>query len=242
MIAALDLLYELDVRLNTVATLKHQSIPSEDRLIALNNAQINYILTHISVNNLYQIGFEGFKKRYEDLQFLIEETHNHPLPLSSTDEVLHRYTASLDELSPTYMFFIEAYVLADKKTCKKVPIFVNGELIKHADVTTLLNSENYKPSFEYRETFCTIANNSISVYTDGTFTVDTINIGYIRYPKEIDVEGYIKTDGSASKNQDSEFPSYLKDALLNLALEDLGLATENKNAVESAQIRQQKQE
>jgi len=242
MIDVESLLYEIDFKLNKLSSLQHQQIPDENKLIALNQAQIALIKNKIGDNNTYQLGFEAFKKRYTDLEGLVEPFHDHPLPLKKVDDKLNKWEASLEELSPKLMFYIDSYALANKEECKDVVIYVNNDLTKNADVTTLLNNSNYVPSFEYRETFNTLGKNKLGIYSDGSFDFTTVYVAYLRYPKKIDIEGYVGLDGTPSQRQDCELPEYLKDELINFTLLELGFSTENINAIQSAQARIQIQE
>lgn len=242
MIKTEDLIYEIDLKLNKLASHENQAIPIENKIIALNNAQIKLIVTKLNPNNTLIQGFEAMKKRYEDLQILIEPSHDHPLLLTEVDEKLNKWSAPLSDLSPKYMFYVDAYLLADKESCKDRVVYVNHALTKHGDVTLLLNNSNYRPSFEYQETFCTLTNNYIEVYTDGTFTPKNIYLSYIRYPKYIDYPGYIKADGSPSLLEDSELPDFMEGELLNYTILELGFATENMPAVQFTQERIKTQE
>lgn len=234
MIPVDNLLYGVDQKLNKLSTLTNKRISEEDKLLAINSAQTTIILTKLNPNNPLLLGFEGNKKRYEDLQILIEPSHLHKLELQQKDTNLNKWTASLEILKPKYMFYVDGYILANKGECRERIIYLNHALTKHGDVTTLINNSNYKPSFEWQETFNTITKDEIDVYTDGTFTPTALYISYIRYPKEVDVEGYEKMDGTMSKRQDSELPSYLMDELLNIAVRELAYNTENVPAVQAS--------
>lgn len=237
MILVESLLYKIDQKLNKVAALDHQIIPLENKILALNEAQLKLVKTKLNPNNPLGLGLDSFKKRYEDIEVLIEPPGNHPLTLSEEDALLHMWTCSLEDLDPRYMFYVDSYVVADKGDCTNRLIYVNNDLAKHADVVTLLNNSNYKPSFEYEETFCTISQMKLGVYTDGTFTPKTIYVSYVRYPQKIDYPGYINFDGSASVRADSELNEYLEDELLNLTIEELAMDTENVPAVQFTQAR-----
>ena len=82
MILVDSLLYGIDQRLNKLSTNAHQEIPVEDKLIALNNNQDRLIKIKIDNNNVYKLGLDAFKKRYQDLQFLVENYEDHPLNLT----------------------------------------------------------------------------------------------------------------------------------------------------------------
>jgi hypothetical protein len=243
MIPVDSLLYKIDQKLNKLSSNEHQQIPLEDKILALNEAQIKLIKQKLDGSNTISgLGFEAFKKRYEDLQRLIEAAEDHPLELKEKDKTLNKWTASLKELKPEYMFYIDSYIKADKGQCKDRVVWVNTDLAKHGDLQILLTNEHYKPSFEYQETFNFISSDSISIFTDGTFTPTKLYIAYVRYPKFIDKEGYIKLDGEESKNQDCELALYLEDELVDLAVQNLAMYTENASAVQASQMRIQTNE
>lgn len=237
MIQVESLLYKIDLKLNKVAALDHQVIPLENKILALNEAQLKLVKLKMDSNNPLGLGLDSFKKRYEDLEVLIEPMYNHPLTLALTDTKLNRWTADLSLLSPDYMFYIDSYFLASKSTCENKIIYVNQDLVKHSDIITLLTNTNYRPSFEYEESFCSISSMKLSVYTDGTFTPSTIYVSYVRYPQKIDYPGYVKFDGFNSTLVNCELPEYLEDELLNLAIQELAMDTENMPAVQFTQER-----
>jgi len=241
MIEVDSLLYKIDQKLNKLATNEHQEIPLEDKILALNEAQIKLIKQKIDgFSVLNGMGLDSFKKRYQDLQSLILDYV--PLDLKITDKKLNQYKAILKTLSPKYMFYIDSYVIADKGKCKDRIIWINKDLAKHGDVSLLLNNTNYKPSFEYQETFNLISSNDISIFTDGTFTPKKLHLSYMRYPVYIDKEGYINFEGKESTTVNCELESYLEDELLDLTVQNLAMYTENQSAVQTAQFRIQTNE
>jgi hypothetical protein len=243
MIPVDSLLYKIDQRLNKLSTNEHQQIQLEDKILALNEAQIKLIKQKVDgISIVSGLGFDSFKKRYEDLQSLVVGYNYQPLKLSIKNLQLNQWTAYLHNLSPKYMFYIDSYILADKGRCKNRKIWINKELAKHGDLTLLLANDHYKPSFEYQETFNFISSDEISIFTDGTFTPSDIYISYMRYPVYIDKSGYIKFDGTPSIDQDCELETYLEDELLDLTVENLAMYTENASAVQSAQTRIQTNE
>lgn len=237
MIPVESLIYKIDLKLNKIAALEHQVIPLENKILALNEAQLKLVKMKLDPNNPLGLGLDAFKKRYEDLETLIENAADHAMDLTLTDSLTNEWSTDLTSLVPSYMFFIDCYITATKGKCKDKVIYVNRGLTKHADVLTLLVNTNYKPSFEYEETFSTVSNYSLQVYTDGTFTPTKVYISYIRYPQEIDYPGYIHFNGLASIHTDCELHHYLEDELLNLAIQELAMDTENVPAVQFTQER-----
>lgn len=243
MIPVDSLLYKVDQRLNKLSTNEHQQIQLEDKILALNEAQIKLIKQKVDGFSVVSgLGLDAFKKRYEDLQSLVITYNHQPLPLTLTNPEINRWSASLNDLEPKYMFYIDSYVLADKGRCKDRKIWINRDLAKHGDLQFILNNDHYKPSFEYQETFNFLSSDEISIFTDGTFTPKNIQISYMRYPKYINKTGYIMLDGTPSFDQDCELELYLEDELLDLTVQNLAMYTENQSAVQSSVYRIQTNE
>jgi hypothetical protein len=243
MIPVDSLLYKIDQRLNKLSTNEHQQIQLEDKILALNEAQIKLIKQKVdNISTVSQMGLDSFKKRYEDLQSLVVDYNHQPLSLVESDKEIHQWKANIHQLEPQYMFYVDSYVLADKGRCKNRKIWINRDLAKHGDLQFIMNNDHYKPSFEYQETFNLLSSDDISIFTDGTFTPNTINIMYMRYPVYINKTGFIMFDGQPSFDQDCELETYLEDELLDLTVENLAMYTENQSAVQNAQYRIQTNE
>lgn len=243
MIPVDSLLYKIDQKLNKLSTNEHQQIQLEDKILALNEAQIKLIKQKVDgISVASGMGMDAFKKRYEDLQSLVINYEHQPLTLSLKNADLNEWSADITQLEPKYMFYLDSYILADKGRCTNRQIWINRDLAKHGDLQFILNNEHYKPSFEYQETFNLLSSDDVSVFTDGTFTPNTIKIMYMRYPQYINKAGYIMLDGEQSFDQDCELELYLEDELLDLTVQNLAMYTENQSAVQNAAYRIQTNE
>jgi len=243
MIPVDSLLYKIDQKLNKLSTNIHQQINLEDKILALNEAQIKLIKQKVDGFSVISgMGLDAFKKRYEDLQSLVITYNHQPLKLTLKNEELNQWFANLHLLVPKYMFYIDSYVLADKGVCKDRKIWINRDLAKHGDLQFILNNTHYKPSFEYQETFNFLSTDEISIFTDGTFTPKDIYMSYMRYPVYIDKTGYVRFDGTDSIDTDCELELYLEDELVDLTVQNLAMYTENQSAAQSAQFRIQTNE
>ena len=66
MIPVDSLLYKIDQKLNKLSTNEHQQIPLEDKILALNEAQIKLIKQKVDgFSTVSGRGLDAFKKRYE---------------------------------------------------------------------------------------------------------------------------------------------------------------------------------
>jgi hypothetical protein len=243
MIQVDSLLYKVDQKLNKLSSNSHQKIQLEDKILALNEAQIKLIKQKVSgIAVPSGLGRDSFKKRYDDLQGIVENYKNHPLELELVNEELNEWEGNLEDLRPEYMLYIDSYFLADKGSCNDRLIWTNMELAKHGDIQFLLNNDHFKPSFEYQETFSSISTNKISIFTDGTFVPTKLYLMYIRYPAYINKAGYVMLDGKDSVDTNCELAGFLEDEILDLAVQNLAMYTENSSAVQSAQFRIQSNE
>jgi hypothetical protein len=238
MIPVDSLLYKIDQKLNKLSTNEHQQIALEDKILALNEAQIKLIKQKVDgFSTTSGLGLDAFKKRYEDLQSLVVSYNDGVLPLTLENAQLNQWKANIHDLDPQYMFYIDSYFLANKGRCVGRTIWINRDLAKHGDLSLLLNNVHFRPSFEYQESFNSLSTDEISVFTDGTFTPTNIYISYMRYPVYINKTGYIMLDGDPSFDQDCELELYLEDELLDLTVQNLAMYTENQSAVEMAAYR-----
>src|SRR6187397_128444 len=104
MIDVKDLLYDIDLKLNKIGSNEHQNIELENKIIALNDAQINLIKTKFSENNVFKAGIDTIQKRYNDLEMLIVKDKF--LPLVNDHNPLKSWSADLSLLKPEYMLGI----------------------------------------------------------------------------------------------------------------------------------------
>jgi hypothetical protein len=222
MISVVSLYYKAKQRLNKLASNQHQDIQVEDFILVAREAEIKLVKQ------------KYLSQLFSDLDFLIEPAEKHPLKLKEANTTTHRWVADLSE-AEDFLFYKDAYILADKESCKQRVVWINPDLVNASNIATLLNNSNYKPSFEYQETFCDQVADQLGVYTDGTFTPTVLYLSYLRYPRKIDLEGYEDFDGNPSKTTDSELPEYLENELLDIIETDIKLYTDNPSYAASLQ-------
>ena len=227
MIPIKELIYEIDMKMNNLASNNDQEIEVPNKVIALNQAQLQLVKKRLNLNNIYKQGFDTGIKRYEDLEFLVVPHKSLKVKKSAHSLGYSCYEVDLSKKERDYLFYVNSYCLCDKEECKD-RVVVN-RVIKHSDLSVLYNNLNYKPSFEFQESLSVISDNKFIVYTDGTYRPKTLELSYIRYPKQVDFEGYIHFNGKNSISVDSEFPYSMKDEILNLACAELSMNTTNQN-------------
>jgi len=242
MIAVTELLYKLDMRLNKLSSNDFQSIPLENKVLALNEGQIKLVKKKLDPNNTLGIGLDGFKKRYEDVQNLAVPFEK--MGVQKTDETHTSYQADINTLKYEYFIPLEMYAECSRGNCTNRTIYIE-RVIRHGDLFTMMANNHFVPSFLYQETMAIISSNNIIVYSNdpaGDFVVDNIYLNYLRYPQKIDFEGYIHFDGTPSSTQDCELVEYLADELLDLTVLELAMDTGNIPVVQYDQIRNKNNE
>ena len=120
-------------------------------------------------------------------------------------------------LPKDFFYFVNVSAKGGGGKCKDVSFHLWQA--KHENVHELLHDEFNRPSLKYAETFYTIGNNSIRIFTDG-FTIDKVFLDYYRYPKQVDIAGYIRADGTSSSSIDPEFDDKIVDRILSICAKD----------------------
>jgi hypothetical protein len=172
----------------------------------LNEAQEIFIKQRLQTNNIYREGFEVSQKRIEDLRRLVKK-----FPIDSPAIVANKISDFIYEieLPSDYLYYIRSEITAKKEECTKS---LSGIEQQHDDLNTILSSKFYSPSFEWRETPIVFSDNSIYIYSDGTFEVLNLNLDYIRRPKLIaNPDNYIKVDNTTGYNYPDGTPAIQQD-------------------------------
>ena len=140
------------------------------------------------------------------------------------NRVDNRRDHSRFKLPEDFYEFSSSYSLASKGDCTD-RVLVNWE-IKSSDKQVALRDENNNPSFEYEETLAIISKGMLSVYFSD-FSVDRCFLTYYRVPNKIDLEGYVRLDGTPSKTSDPELPDELVDEILDYCYKEIMRSNQN---------------
>jgi len=106
------------------------------------------------------------------------------------------------QLPPDFVKREEIIVTGTKGECSDL-MYV--EEVKPSDITFLLTDEYHKPSFDFRESFYYIGDDSIVIYNDGNFKISDVGLVYYRQPKRIDMAGNLDALGNPTKTIETEW-------------------------------------
>lgn len=222
-------------KLNKIDSEKYRNVRPEEIDLYLNEGMELLIKSKVE-------GFEVTQKLIEDLQPLLVKSETDPQqPLAPSSVVDNTYIFDLSVLGTVdsklkYLYHMRSSVLADKDSCKNVSLITRQT--QTDDLSEVLVSEFYSPSFEWREVPIVFADNKIYVYSDGSFEITYLKLDYLKRPLRMAnpqavkngagiVIGYNHPDGTPAVQQDCEIQSAffcreLVDEAIRIAMIDLG--------------------
>lgn len=151
--------------------------------------------------------------------------HNYELFLSSVD-IKHDDFVLLEN----FFSYSSSFVVANNGKCSDY-LLVKPIMPKNKDV--YYEDENRSLSFEWRETFSYLADNSLIVYKKD-FIIEKALIDYYRKLIDIDIEGYENSEGLLSKNIDLDIDDIWVNEIIDRCALEVIREYENPSGVELA--------
>ena len=174
------LVIKVKQRLNKLDSQDYDNIECWQVVEAFNKAQVEWIRRQLHGINIVKEGDEQSTRRIDDLQLLLG-TINVPFVKSDIS-----YYSNLPD---NYLQWKRVDVMAKKGCCddRRMSVY----LAEEGNLNQLLFDNAKKPSFEWAETFATLKDNKVNVYTNNEFDISKGTITYYRQPKRIEVKGCI---------------------------------------------------
>ena len=196
-------------RLNKLASNDYDNIECWQVVEAFNKGMTEWCRRNLHGTNQKQEGDEQSKRRIDDLQVLLM-----PTSMIMTDRKLFYQSNTL----PTdYMEWKRIAIDASSDCCpgsRRMVVYLTEE----ANVELLLRDKNKQPNFDWAETFCTILDNHIRVYTDEKFNVDKATLYYYRQPIKIQIANCV--DPYTQQASTVDVPCEFKDDLVELFIDE----------------------
>ncbi len=120
----------------------------------------------------------------------------------------------------------------DCKTPRSMMIYPGEE----ANRDSLLRDPNKNPSFLWAETFRTMIDNKIRIYTNGEFSIQDASLVYYRKPRQISFEGGVNEYDETTSDVECEFKDDLVEKLIDKTAALLSGDVENFNQVQRLQV------
>jgi hypothetical protein len=180
--------YDFKRKFNKVDSQNNRNflVPEIDSL--LNEAEEIFIKLIAEPRTKNNLGFETSQRSTDDIRTIVISNSIVPNP-----------TSKIALLPGNYRYYVAGSSTISKGKCNNVPAKLN--IIQHDDDSE--DSSFDKSSFEWGEVNAVFNSDGLKVFTDGTFTVNNVNITYIRKTNYIHnaedfrVGGYISPSGVA---------------------------------------------
>ena len=174
---------------------------------AFNKAQVEWVRRQLHGTNAFKEGDEASNRRKDDLQRLLVSEN-----LSIGKRDLY-YTSSLPS---DYLAWKRVDVYANKECCDKRKMVVY--LAEEDDLALLLRDKAKEPSFEWGETFATLMDNGIKIYTNDKFDISNASLTYYRQP--VRVEFLNCSDPYTGAASTADVLCEFKDDIVELIIDD----------------------
>ena len=194
-------------RLNKLDSQDYDNLECWQVVEAFNKAQVEWARRQLHGINIVKEGDEQSTRRIDDLQVLLN-TQN----LAVSDEE-YFYSGPVPE---NYLQWKRVDTFANNNCCEKRRMVVY--LAEEANLNNLLRDEGKKPSFEWAETFATLKDNRVNIYTNGDFEIDSASLTYYRQPVKIPIHGCV--DPYTGVQSVTEVQSEFKDDIIELIIDE----------------------
>jgi hypothetical protein len=215
------LVIKIKQRLNKLDSQDYDNIECWSVVEAFNKAQVEWSRRQLHGINIVKEGDEQSTRRIDDLQVLL---------VKSTIPTLFSGDFETANLPGDYLQWKRLDVFANSECCNIKRRMVTY-LVEEANINQLLRDVSKQPSFEWGETFATLSNNNINIYTNKEFTVEDLNFTYYRQPIKIQVQGCVDpyTGVQSPTNIECEFKDDIVEVLIDEAASILAGDIESGN-------------
>lgn len=202
------IILKIKQRLNKLSSNDYDNIEPWQMIEAFNKGQVEWCRRNLHGSNTKQEGDEGSKRRIDDLQVLLQES-----PITMQNRQLY-----FEGPLPGDYFEWKRVQAKGTNACCTDPRRMVIYLAEEGNVDELLRDVNKRPSFEWAETFCTLKNGQLRIYTDEKFAIQDARLSYYRQPRRIEIAGVINpyTLQPSAGNVLSEF----KDDIVELFIDE----------------------
>lgn len=195
-------------RLNKLASDDYDNIQDWQIVEAFNKGSVEWSRRQLHGTNLKQTGDEQTKRRIDDLQILLRE-----FDLNMVKKDLYYGSANF----PTDYFEYKRVSFKGKTDCCESNKFI-VYLVEEANIDLYLKDPNLKPSFEWGETFLTMSNNEVKIYTNNEFDIVNAKLSYYKQPTRVEFQGVTNPYTGLVSTVDVE--SEFKDDIVELLIDE----------------------
>ena len=214
------LVIKVKQRLNKLDSQDYDNIECWQVVEAFNKAQVEWVRRQLHGINIVKEGDEQSTRRIDDLQLLLGTI---TIPFIQGD------ISSYSDLPTNYLQWKRVDVTAKKGCCddRRMSVY----LAEEGNLNQLLFDNAKRPSFEWAETFATLKNNKVNVYTNNEFDISSGALTYYRQPVRIEILGCVDpyTSTQTTTNVECEFKDDIVELLIDEAASILAGDIESGN-------------
>jgi hypothetical protein len=174
------ILIKVKQRLNKLASNDYDNIETWQIIEAFDKAQVDWCRRNLHGLNIVKEGDEQSTRRIDDLQILLTQT---------TVNMTNRQTYYESVNFPSNYLQWKRVSTSATSDCCPDPKPMVVYLTEVANVDLLLRDPNKNPNFDWAETFATLSNNTLKIYTNGLFKPVNVMLNYYRQPRKIEIAG-----------------------------------------------------
>lgn len=164
-------------RINKLDSQDYDNITCWQVVESFNKAQVEWVRRQLHGINQVREGDEQSTRRKDDLQkLLIQE----PIPAVKRDAYYE------GEIPENYLQWKRVDIYANKDCCSKRRMTVY--LAEEGNLNVLLRDKAKQPNFQWGETFATLINNTVHMYTNNEFDIEESYLTYYRQPRKIQIQ------------------------------------------------------
>ncbi len=198
---------KLKQRINKLDSQDYDNIECWQVVEAFNKAQVEWCRRQLHGLNIVKEGDEQSTRRKDDLQVLLSDNQ-----LSLIDKKDY----FLGTIPENYFQFKRVDVFACKDCCddRRMTVY----LAEEGNLNQLLRDKSKRPSFEWAETFATLINNQVHIYTNNEFEISQADLTYYRQPRKIQIQGCV--DPYTNVESLIEVQSEFKDDIIEVIIDE----------------------
>jgi hypothetical protein len=224
------ILIKVKQRLNKLASNDFDNIQPWQIIEAFDKGTVDWCRRNLHGLNIVKEGDEQSTRRVDDFQVLLTTTGKDSVPALNMENKIFYYEA---DLPADYLQWKRISTEATSECCPKPKrMIVYPAEVANRDI--LLRDKNKQPSYEWGETFSTLENNKLQVYTNKLFTPVNTQLVYYRQPRKIQIINVTNpyTGIPSAVNVESEFKDDIIELLIDEAVKILAGDIEAINQIQ----------
>lgn len=224
------ILIKVKERINKLDSSDYDNIQPWQIIEAFCKGQVDWTRRNLHGLNIVKEGDEQSTRRVDDFQVLLATTGAVAVPPLLLFNKQFYFEA---DLPLDYLQWKRVSTEAISDCCEK-PKRMIVYLGEQANRDELLRDKNKQPSYEWGETFATMENDKLQIYTNGLFTPVNVQLTYYKQPRKIQIAGVVDpyTGVVAPVDVISEFKDDIVEVLIDEAVKILAGDIESINQLQ----------